>query len=559
MQNASVATKSILTPAFCCFVMAVIVGVFYWSYLDVREAWHRGELAGNATTGLLRFSGKLAEGQVDLLKAVTWKAANVEQKLVDSAKQDSIANIQTSLSLLKKIDLSDLPLDAAALVTAEASLEAYLKAVRQTVDMIDIDVFSASMFLTDAIDKFNALRTLTGNLSNQADRVQTTINADAADRMRQSLWTGAGVAALGLLLSLATGYLLARTISIPVRSITSIMKELAGGNFEAKIGYEARTDEIGEMAKALQVFKEALIAKKAADEAAALESGAKILRGQRVDEITREFETAIGEIVDMVSSASGELERSAITLTQSAERSEELTSGVEGAHEEAATNVQSAASAAEEMACSINEIRRQVQEAARIAGEAVRQAQATNGRVGQLAKSATRIGDVVALIDTIAGQTNLLALNATIEAARAGEVGRGFSVVAAEVKALAEQTAKATGEISQQVHGIQAETNESVGAIKEISETIERMCEIASAIASTIDEQSVATEEICRNVQHAAQGTHQVSVNMADVRRGASEAEAASAQVLASAKSLAGESGRLKREVFQFLAAVRAA
>ena len=513
----------------------------------------------NATTGLLRFSGKLAEGQVDLLKAVTWKAANVEQKLVDSAKQDSIANIQTSLSLLKKIDLSDLPLDAAALATAEASLEAYLKVVRQTVDMIDIDVFSASMFLTDAIDKFNALRTLTGNLSTQADRVQTTINVDAADRMRQNLWTGVGVAALGLLLSLATGYLLARTISIPVRSITSTMKDLAGGNFEAKIGYEARTDEIGEMAKALQVFKEALIAKKAADEAAARESGAKILRGQRVDEITREFETAIGEIVDMVSSASGELERSAITLTQSAERSEELTSGVEGAHEEAATNVQSAASAAEEMTCSINEIRRQVQEAARIAGEAVRQAQATNGRVGQLAKSATRIGDVVALIDTIAGQTNLLALNATIEAARAGEVGRGFSVVAAEVKALAEQTAKATGEISQQIHGIQAETNESVGAIKEISETIERMCEIASAIASTIDEQSVATEEICRNVQHAAQGTHQVSVNIADVRRGASEAEAASAQVLASAKSLAGESGRLKREVFQFLSAVRAA
>jgi methyl-accepting chemotaxis protein len=539
--------------------MAVIVGVFYWSYLDVRGAWHRGELAVNATTGLLRFSGKLAEGQVDLLKAVTWKAANVEQKLVDSAKQDSIANIQTSLSLLKKIDLSDLPLDAAALATAEASLEAYLKVVRQTVDMIDIDVFSASMFLTDAIDKFNALRTLTGNLSTQADRVQTTINVDAADRMRQNLWTGVGVAALGLLLSLATGYLLARTISIPVRSITSTMKDLAGGNFEANIGYEARTDEIGEMAKALQVFKEALIAKKAADEAAARESGAKILRGQRVDEITREFETAIGEIVDMVSSASGELERSAITLTQSAERSEELTSGVEGAHEEAATNVQSAASAAEEMTCSINEIRRQVQEAARIAGEAVRQAQATNGRVGQLAKSATRIGDVVALIDTIAGQTNLLALNATIEAARAGEVGRGFSVVAAEVKALAEQTAKATGEISQQIHGIQAETNESVGAIKEISETIERMCEIASAIASTIDEQSVATEEICRNVQHAAQGTHQVSVNIADVRRGASEAEAASAQVLASAKSLAGESGRLKREVFQFLSAVRAA
>ena len=205
-----------------------------------------------------------------------------------------------------------------------------------------------------------------------------------------------------------------------------------------------------------------LIAKKAADEAAARDAEAKIERGRRVDGITRDFESMIGEIVETVSSASTQLEASAGTLTATAERSQELTTAVAAASEEASTNVQSVASATEEMASSVNEISRQVQESARMAGEAVDQARTTNDRVSELSKAATRIGDVVELINTIAGQTNLLALNATIEAARAGEAGRGFAVVASEVKALAEQTAKATGEIGQQITGIQAATQESV-------------------------------------------------------------------------------------------------
>ena len=171
-----------------------------------------------------------------------------------------------------------------------------------------------------------------------------------------------------------------------------------------------------------------------------------------------------------------------------------------------------------------------------MASEAVGQARDTTDRVSELSKAATRIGDVVELINTIAGQTNLLALNATIEAARAGEAGRGFAVVASEVKALAEQTAKATGEIGQQISGIQAATQESVGAIKEISGTIERLSEISSTIAAAVEEQGAATQEISRNVQQAAQGTQQVSSNITDVQRGATETGSASSQVLSAAQ-----------------------
>jgi methyl-accepting chemotaxis protein len=370
----------------------------------------------------------------------------------------------------------------------------------------------------------------------------------------------AGLAVLVLIGVLAgVTVMLRRRVITPLATLTEVVSDLAAGRHEVTIPAIERTDEIGTMAKSLQVFKEALIAKKAADEAAAVEADAKIQRGQRVDKITRDFESMIGEIVEIVSSASTELEASAGTLTSNAERSEQLTTVVAAASEEASTNVQSVASATEEMSSSVNEISRQVQDSARIASEAVEQAQKTNDRVGELAKAAARIGDVVELINTIAGQTNLLALNATIEAARAGEAGRGFAVVASEVKALAEQTAKATGEISQQISGIQAATQDSVGAIKEIGDTIGRMSEIASTIASAVEEQGAATQEISRNVQQAAHGTQQVSSNIAEVQRGASETGSASSQVLTAAKSLSGESSRLKREVSKFLSSVRAA
>lgn len=362
-------------------------------------------------------------------------------------------------------------------------------------------------------------------------------------------------AALGLFL----GIYLVRDVSRSIRSIVKPMQMLGGDDLTAVIPHLGLKTEIGLMANSLQVFKEALIAKKATDAAAAIDADEKIQRSQRVGKITASFEATIGNIVERVSSASTELEGSAGTLASTAELSQERATAVAAASEEASTNVQSVASATEEMASSVNEISRQVQESARIADEAVDQARKTNDRVGELAKAATRIGDVVELINTIAGQTNLLALNATIEAARAGEAGRGFAVVASEVKALAEQTAKATGEISQQIAGIQNATHESVGAIKEIGDTIGRMSAIASAVAAAVEQQGAATQEISRNVQQAAQGTAQVSSNIAEVQRGASETGLASSQVLSSAQSLSSESNRLKLEVGKFLNSVRAA
>ena len=384
--------------------------------------------------------------------------------------------------------------------------------------------------------------------------------ASAARNGALAMLALAGVAVLALLGTLgAVTMMLRRRVVTPLGRIADVIGKLAAGQHEVEIPATGRDDEIGQVAGSLQHFKDSLLAKKAADEAAAVEADAKLRRSQRMDQIARDFEAMIGDVINTVSSASSELEVSAGTLTSAADQSEKVTATVAAASEQASTNVQTVAAAAEEMASSVDEISRQVQDSARIAGEAVQQAGRTNDHVGELARAAGRIGDVVELISQIAGQTNLLALNATIEAARAGEAGRGFAVVASEVKALAEQTAKATGEISQQITGIQSATEESVGAIKAIGDTITRMSEIASAIASAVEEQGAATREISRNVQQAARGTQQVSASIVDVQRGASRTGSASSNVLASAKSLSGESSHLKTEVGKFLDAIRAA
>jgi methyl-accepting chemotaxis protein len=393
-------------------------------------------------------------------------------------------------------------------------------------------------------------------LNNKGADVETSA---AADTYASALLMLAAILGVAILLGAGVSFYVVRDVSIGMDSIVRPMRALGTGDLTADISHRGEKTEIGVMADALQIFKEALVAKQATDEAASRDAEGKTERGRRVDAITHDFESMIGQIVQAVSSASSQLETSAGTLSATADRSQEMATAVASASEQASANVQSVASATEELSSSVNEISRRVQESARIASDAVGQARTTTDRVSELSKAASRIGDVVELINTIAGQTNLLALNATIEAARAGDAGRGFAVVASEVKALAEQTAKATDEIGQQISGIQAATQESVGAIKEISGTIEQLSEIASAIAAAMEEQGAATQEISRNVQQAARGTELVSANITDVQRGATETGSASAQVLTAAQSLSGDSNRLKVEVSKFLSTVRAA
>ncbi|CAM5441311.1 Methyl-accepting chemotaxis protein 3 OS=Afipia felis OX=1035 GN=mcp3 PE=3 SV=1 [Afipia felis] len=354
-------------------------------------------------------------------------------------------------------------------------------------------------------------------------------------------------------------FLIVRDVATGIASVVQPMQLLAQGDLSPEIPHQGEKTEIGKIAATLQIFKEALIAKKAADLAAAEEATAKMRRAETVDGVTRRFESMIGELVASLASASTEMESSAGTLTKTADVTQQLSTSAANGSRTVSESIQSTAAATEEITSSVAEIGRQVTESSRVAQRAVQQAEKTNTSISELSAAAARIGDVVKLITAIAEQTNLLALNATIEAARAGEAGRGFAVVASEVKALASQTAKATDEIGAQIAGMQAATDNSVATIKEISETIDQISEISSTIAAAVEEQGAATQEIARNVRQAAELCSQVAVNIDDVSRGNSETGAASSQVFSAAQSLAQESTRLEVEVQSFISQIRAA
>ncbi|MGJ5050847.1 methyl-accepting chemotaxis protein [Bradyrhizobium oligotrophicum] len=457
----------------------------------------------------------------------------------------------------------------AMLPDVRAAYSEYEKDLEDTFRVIgagkDVQLTEQTERMRDAAMKSRAAaEKLQVKMRQVADRLNARVESLALDAEQQYEQTSRvliTVAVVGIVLGLALGFVIGQFgIAKPMRELVAVLQRMARGE-EVVISGEGRGDEIGETAQAVNQIK-VMLAEKAQQEAEAKIAMDKLMAEKRraeMHQMADGFEQAVGQIVGTVSHASTELEASATSLSSTAARSQTLATTVAAASEEASTNVQSVASATEEMASSVTEISRQVQESARMASDAVDQARRTNDRVGELSKAATRIGDVVELINTIAGQTNLLALNATIEAARAGEAGRGFAVVASEVKALAEQTAKATGEIGQQIGSIQTATQESVGAIREISGTIEKLSEISSAIAAAVEEQGAATQEISRNIQQASIGTQQVSSNIAEVQRGASETGSASSQVLSAAQMLSGDSNRLKLEVGRFLDTVRAA
>jgi methyl-accepting chemotaxis protein len=384
-------------------------------------------------------------------------------------------------------------------------------------------------------------------------------NASVEMAARTRAWLVIGAAG-GLICAFGVlGWIALYQISRPLAFMTGEMTKLANGDLDIQIEGADRADEVGGLARSLQVFKENAIMARRLEEEQRQQQIQKERRQKVVEEHIAVFDAQIREALDTLSSASTEMHATAGSMSATAEETSMQAKAVADASDQASANGQTVAAATEELHASTNEISRQVTQSAEFASTAVVEAERTNATIQGLAETAQKIGEVVSLIQSIASQTNLLALNATIEAARAGEAGRGFAVVASEVKALATQTAKATEEISAQISAIQGETNLAVDAIKAIGGTIGKMHEIATAIAAAVEQQGVATKDISHNIQLVAQSTNAVASNIAGVNEAAHETGTAAAQVLTAADDLSRQSDTLRTNVNGFLNNIRAA
>ncbi|WP_291152285.1 HAMP domain-containing methyl-accepting chemotaxis protein [Hyphomicrobium sp.] len=547
---------------------AVAVTITYFGTTSLSSLNAATDLMEKKAGGAL-LAARLARDAISLNRAEYMLAANPTESTRTTVRKSVDADLKEFKERFEKMKEATSEKDAAHIAAIQSAFAEYEKELLQTFVVAEGVVdFTASTevqklqaTVASSATAVQHLRDSISKLYGALDAEVSSVSAAATDEYNRTVRFMLIVATLGIGLGLAMGFVIGQFgIVKPLRDMVRVLQNLATGNFQVEITGQERGDEIGEVAKTAVVFRDNAAQKvRLEEEQAASEKRAVETRKAEMRKLADSFQSAVGTIVEAVSSASSQLEGAATSLTSTAETTQQRSGMVAAASEQTSVNVQGVAAASEQLASTVTEIGRQVQESSNIAAQAVHQASKTNDQVTQLSETANRIGNVVGLINTIASQTNLLALNATIEAARAGDAGKGFAVVAQEVKALAAQTAKATNEIAAQISGMQTATDEAVAAIQEITTTIAKMSEISGAIAAAVEEQSATTQEISRNVMEAAKGTSEVAMSITDVSQGASDTGTASAQVLSSARQLSSDSRSLREQVDSFLRTVRAA
>jgi methyl-accepting chemotaxis protein len=385
-------------------------------------------------------------------------------------------------------------------------------------------------------------------------------NRQEAERTSRTVQVVLGAVVL-LMLLVASGLYITMTRSVvaPLLEMVAAMRRLAGGDTSARVPAIGRKDEVGAMADALGVFQKNAISTRRM-EADQREAQAQKGRRQKAMEASiANFDGSVRKALEILSGAGQRMRTASERVLTAAEQTSQRSGVVAGAATEMTTNVQTVASATEELSSSVGEISRQAMHSVEIASKASDDAKRTDATVQGLAEAAQKIGDVVRLINDIAGQTNLLALNATIEAARAGEAGKGFAVVAGEVKSLADQTAKATEEIAEHVTSIQSVTADAVGAIRSVTDTIGQLNEISSSIAAAVEEQGAAAQEITRNTQQASKATLAVTESITGVNEDADVTRSAADEMREAAVELGQQAEALRAEVARFFEEIRAA
>ncbi len=560
LRHSPLWAKVLVTPAIVLCAMLVMAAVAIYNFAEQDASLRRLD---TAVFERLRLAMEARDG-VTLFQAGLSDFTSLAVNETDDVKHKQIAETllrqaDTTAELVQRLaahagEVGDGPVDEIV-----KAFKVYKEGALPVIDMAQSNGSYAVMLMGDVSSQFLKLRRLLeGYVTVREGQRQAVVSEllarmSAARRNFLLLLIGAAV------FSGVAACFIVRMISRPVTTLTRVMGMLAAGQMNVEVPGCEQRDELGEMARAVQVFKEAM------EEAARLQaereanSERAVRRGQQLSELIRSFEEKVSKILGLVSAAGSEMQTAATTMTRIADGTTRQTDACANAAQQASSNVQAVAAATEELSASVTEMSRQVAQSTTITRRAVEEAAGTNETVGGLAEAAKKIGEIVDLINGIAGQTNLLALNATIEAARAGDAGRGFAVVASEVKSLAQQTTTATEQISSKIVEMQTATNKVVAAIGGIGATIDEVNQIADTIASGIKEQGTATKEIARNVQAAADGAHGVSGAIEQIAEATATTGGAAEGVSEAARQLSNQSETLRREIDLFLETVRAA
>jgi methyl-accepting chemotaxis protein len=392
----------------------------------------------------------------------------------------------------------------------------------------------------------------------QAMAFTTAPTNDLELAFRNSLVWLCGSGGMVLLVTLLAAWFINRDIVGSLGGLKTTMDGLAKGDLAIVIPGTERRDEVGGMARTVEVFKRnAMEVGRLNTEQEAMAVRVEHERAELLDQMASQFEATVSAVLASVTAACRRMGSRAEGMVGKMGEAEHSTRTVMQATKVTSQNVQTVAAATEELSASITEIASRINDSATIASDTSSAAEKTSGTIAELSEQAQKIGNILSLISDIATQTNLLALNATIEAARAGDAGKGFSVVASEVKSLATQTARATEEISENIQAVQAATTRAVDEIRQISEVAHRSRAIATSIASAVEQQSAATREISSSVSRAASGTQIVSDNTATVDRSIIEASGAARELLSASNELSGEFDVLDKQVQVFVKTVR--
>ena len=555
----SLGSRFVLNGALTVFLVVSLAGLGLWSSNHLSNALTQSENVSGALENHLTANAMLQAMKGDALASIQAGIWGVPTDQ-DAAEADLVRHIGIFEEAVLANQAIDLPEDVRVVLgNVDEPLKAYVATARRIVELASANYGAAQTMMPSFTQEFLRLEEVMNEVAVTIEESLSTANAaseSAASLAQMAMIVGL---VLGLIFAVAVNFMTASAVVRPLTAMTDAMRKLAGGDLDLSIPSEGRADEMGAMASAVATFKENAIARVRLEEAQRAEEEKRAGRTATLERLMAEFDKSVSNVISVLVGRTGDLTETANRMNEVSRRTNEKAGVVASEAKSSQSSSQSIASATAELTASVGEISRQVSHAAKASGQAVDQAEQTNKTVASMADAANKIGEVVKLISDVAEQTNLLALNATIEAARAGEAGKGFAVVESEVKALANQTAKATEEITTQIQAIQTVSQASVTAIGEICEKIRDLDEINASVASALEEQDGANREISQGAEHASEGANRIAANIEEVAAATHETEEVGAAVLSVSGELGDQSNVLKKLVDDFVRGIKAA